>query len=142
MFLDNEHTKTEEDGFVPVTEGSSSTSLSSSATVGIKQSGAVSPNDTCHDELFQREEQDVSNISRVLTPSPSGSASSEPVNASHERPMPLAEPPLVIIENKSSADDHLEETDDEDGSGEELVEIDMDGKGSSYLDRLKRLIES
>ena len=115
------------------------TSLSSSS---ILSTSVIEDSNARLDELFERGEKDVGTVSRILTPSNSDHGSSNDAKVPPEAPVCSSES-LVNIENRGShAGDEWERSDDEDGSSDGMIEVRIDRKELTYLDRLARLNEN
>ena len=116
-----------------------SMSLSSSSNLS---TSIIGDNNARLDELFERGEKDVGTVSRILTPSNSDLGSSNEANVPPEAPV-CSSGPLIDIENRGShAGDEWEKSEDEDGSSDGMIEVHIDRKKLTYLDRLARLNES
>ncbi|KAL8792591.1 MAG: hypothetical protein Q9195_004814 [Heterodermia aff. obscurata] len=117
----------------------SSTSLPSS---GILSTSVIENNDARPDELFERGEKDVVTASRLFTPSNSDRETSNEINVPPEGPMDSGVSQLSIENRESYADDEREKSEDEDGNSDGMIEVHIDRKELTYLDRLARLNES
>ena len=102
----------------------------------------IEDNDARLDELFKRGEKDVGTVSRVLTPSNSDFGSFNEAKVPPAALMCSSES-LVNIENRRGyVGDKWEKSEDEDGSSDGMIEVHIDRKEPTYLDRLTRLNES
>lgn len=116
-----------------------SMSLSSSS---ILSTSVIGDNNARLDELFERGEKDVGTVSRILTPSNSDLGSSNEANVPPEAPVCSSES-LIDIENGGShVGNACEKSEYEDGSSDGMIEVHIDRKKLTYLDRLARLNES
>ena len=112
-------------------------SLSSSS---ILSTSAIEDSNACLDELFERGEKDVGTVSKILTPSNSDLGSSNEASIPPEAPMCPSESVVNTETHGSFVRDEWEKS--EDGSSDGMIEVHIDRKELTYLDRLARLNES
>ena len=116
-----------------------SMSLSSSS---ILSASLIEDNHARLDKLFERGEKDVGAVSRILTPSNSDLGSSNEAKVPPEAPLCSSESLVNIGTCRNHAGDEWEKSEDEDGSNDGMIEVHIDRKELSYLDRLARLNET